>query len=629
MHTAEALSIVMHRRSRFLYLVPIIAVVILSSRFVSAFSYDGGCSGYGACEKATGRCKCFPGYIGATCKSLSCPMATAWADYATAADEAHNLAECSAMGACDRSTGTCKCQTGFEGIACERMVCPTCTNGRCVSMREAAEIHDNTNFFVATTYSLWDADKIFGCQCDNGFSGFDCSQRMCPRGDDPMTIGQVDEVQHLNCLCDGCTGTFVLTFRRRTTVNLSPTSTPADLKAALEKIDTINGVTVTLSGSGSTICDSDGATTSITFTNNPGDLPELQIQDRLKGGTSMLSISSGGASGAYDSVGASVDGTREEVDCSNRGTCDTNTGVCKCYPGFSSSDGAGGAGTLGDCGYGTTTSCPTTSNGVCDARGTCSGAPSYSCSCWAGFTGLDCTIRTCPNGIAWFDGATVADTAHAMAPCSNKGTCDSKTGLCTCLSPFTGSACELLKCPGTSSICNGRGSCKTMQQLAAAASSSTGDLLGVTYGNTLNTPSTWDYNKIQGCDCVKNSYFGPYEDAFGEAGSYDCSTLFCPTGADPFETGKVNEKQSISCQADAGTFSLKFRQQATSGIRFDATAADVKAALEKLTSVREVDVTFAESATTVCGAAAAVGTFSPAFLSKCGRRALTKLLTCG
>jgi hypothetical protein len=590
-------------------LVLLVFVATAAVHLVSSISCDGGCSGHGACEKATGRCQCFPGYIGATCKSLSCPLGTAWADFATATDEAHNLAECSAMGSCDRSTGTCKCQSGFEGIACERMSCPTCTNGRCVSMREAAEIQDNTNFFVATTYSLWDADKIFGCQCDNGYFGLDCSQRACPKGDDPMTTSQVSEVQHLNCLCDGCTGTFVLTFRRRTTVNLSPSSTPAQLKAALEKLNTINGVTVTLSGAGTTLCDANGATTSIVFTKNPGNLPALQLQNRLTGGTSTLSISSGGANGLYDSVGASVDGTREEVDCSNRGSCDTTTGTCKCYPGFSSSDGAGGTGTLGDCGYGTTTSCPTTSNGICDLRGTCSNTPSYTCACDTGFTGLDCTIRTCPDGIAWFDGATAPDTAHAMAPCSNKGSCDSKTGLCSCLSPFTGSACELLKCPGTSSSpCNGRGSCKTMEKLAVAASSSTGDLLGVTYGGTFNTPSTWDYNKIQGCQCIKNSYFGPYEDAFGEMGSYDCSTMYCPTGADPYETGKVNEKQSISCQADGGTFSLKFRQQMTSGIRFDATAATVEAALEKLTSVREATVTFAAGATTVCGTAAAVGT---------------------
>lgn len=589
----------MRRRSRVVYstLAGVIVIFFIAhTRLASAIGCGGGCSGHGACDLETGRCECFPGYLGVTCESFSCPMGIAWADYATATDVAHNLAECSAMGSCDRSSGVCKCQTGFEGVACERMSCPTCNNGRCVSMREAAEIQDNTNFFVSTTYSLWDADKIFGCQCDNGYSGFDCSLRTCPRGDDPKTTGQVDEIQALYCLCNGCTGTFTFTFRRRTTINLSPTSTQADLKAALEKLDTINGVTV--ASPTTLICDSSGTTTSITFTNNPGNLPTLQIQNRLSGGSPALSITT------------SVDGTREEVDCSNRGTCDTSSGVCKCYPGFSSSDGAGGAGKLGDCGYEPvlTAACPTTTNGPCDGKGTCSSSTFYTCQCYNGYTGMDCTIRTCPNGVAWFDGATAPDTAHAMAPCSNKGACDTKTGLCTCLAPFTGSACDLLRCPGTSSACNGRGTCKTMQQLALAATSSSGDLLGVMYGNTLNTPSTWDYNKIQGCDCIKNTYFGPYESAFGERGAFDCLTNYCPTGSDPYESGTVNEKQSISCLADGGTFSLKFRQQITSGIAFDATAAQVKAALEKLTSVRKALVTIAGGGTTVCGASTAVGT---------------------
>lgn len=34
--------------------------------------------------------------------------------------ESHAKAECSNMGSCNRATGTCNCETGFEGIACER-----------------------------------------------------------------------------------------------------------------------------------------------------------------------------------------------------------------------------------------------------------------------------------------------------------------------------------------------------------------------------------------------------------------------------------------------------------------------------------------------------------------------------
>lgn len=35
--------------------------------------------------------------------------------------------------------------------------------------------------------SAWDADILHGCVCDPGWTGFDCSQLECPRGDDPLT----------------------------------------------------------------------------------------------------------------------------------------------------------------------------------------------------------------------------------------------------------------------------------------------------------------------------------------------------------------------------------------------------------------------------------------------------------
>jgi hypothetical protein len=45
-------------------------------------------------------------------------------------------------------------------------------------------------------------------------------------------------------------------------------------------------------------------------------------------------------------------GTKEDVECSNRGVCDRATGRCDCYAGFASSDGTLDAvGERGDCGY--------------------------------------------------------------------------------------------------------------------------------------------------------------------------------------------------------------------------------------------------------------------------------------
>lgn len=91
-------------------------------------------------------------------------------------------------------------------------------------------------------------------------------------------------------------------------------------------------------------------------------------------------------------VGSSQDGTKEWAECSNRGSCARDTGLCECFEDFGPSDGAGNSGNIADCGYNTAaiSDCP----GSCEAHGDCSGAPDYVCTCYDGFTGGDCGLRT-------------------------------------------------------------------------------------------------------------------------------------------------------------------------------------------------------------------------------------------
>ncbi|KAG3243294.1 hypothetical protein PI124_g11884 [Phytophthora idaei] len=308
------------------------------------------------------------------------------------------------------------------------------------------------------------------------------------------------------------------------------------------------------------LCSTSGTITSIIFTNNPGDLPKLQVINNLSNGATVA-------------VGTS-------------------------QVGFASGDGAmpPSAGRRGDCGYQSGAAiCPSTN------------------------LGHDCSIRECPKGAAWFDGATAPDTAHAMAECSGRGSCNTATGLCICLAPFTGAACDLIRCPiGTSSVygatCSGRGTCKSIQQLSSEATDPQGNPLGLTYGATPNTLATWDAAKIQGCDCETNDYFGPYENAFGDfTGGHDCSARMCPRGADPFEVGKVNEKQTLTCTADAGEFTLTFRGETTPVIPFNAGTAQVEATLQTLESVRTATITF-NSGSVVCSATGVTTTVEFTFM---------------
>lgn len=49
-------------------------------------------------------------------------------------------------------------------------------------------------------------------------------------------------------------------------------------------------------------------------------------------------------------VSPNIDGTTENVPCSNRGICEEETGECQCFTQYGSSNGLGAPGTRPDCG---------------------------------------------------------------------------------------------------------------------------------------------------------------------------------------------------------------------------------------------------------------------------------------
>ena len=53
---------------------------------------------------------------------------------------------------------------------------------------------------------------------------------------------------------------------------------------------------------------------------------------------------------------------------------------------------------------------------------------------------MTCAVKQCPLGQAWFDEALTPSVAHQRVECSNMGTCDRRSGTCTCRWGFTGLA---------------------------------------------------------------------------------------------------------------------------------------------------------------------------------------------
>ncbi|KAF0691368.1 Aste57867_17388 [Aphanomyces stellatus] len=583
-------------------------VLVVASSFVGASCCDRSCSGKGLCTIVGNGCvcQCFAGFAGADCSLRTCPIGTAWSGLAAAVDMAHLPTVCSGRGTCDETTGLCQCDPGFTGTACDRLACPlACSNrGECRSLAFMATQKDK-GLPPAVVYNAnWDATKIYGCLCKDGFFGADCTRRSCPAGDDPLTgfagdtiFGQqFNEKQTVTCEATG--GTFTLSFKGQTTVPINYNDPVATMSAKLNALSTITQVQVIYSSTATIACPPNGNVIVVEFVQDFGPQP-LLVGDK----TNLV----------YTNVGGAVDvtvarlqiGTKENLPCSNRGTCDLTSGICTCYDGYTTSNGLGGAGNRGDCGgvIGSITACP----GLipCSGHGYCTNGPQYRCMCFTGWASGDCSVRTCPQGLAWFDMPQAPNSAHQLAVCSNAGVCDPSTGVCTCSSGFEGAACELMSCPG-STPCSGNGQCLTQARLALL-SNNNGDPTPFVYGSIPNNPATWDAIKIMGCFCDPGY------------GGHDCAQRLCPTGDNPRTTGQTNEIQTITCTAiSASTFQLAFRGAMTPPIATTATAAQVAQTLQSLPPVGLVRVTFATGVVACTGVGAPANRISVSFLSNMG-----------
>lgn len=359
--------------------------------------YGGDCNGKGTCVSATKTCVCDYGYEGPRCDRKSCGKAQTW--FGDVGPLHSHWSVCGGIGECDYVTGKCVRCGGdwgvFAGDRCEYMTCPqnglagACSGqGQCLSMKNLAAVAYTSKKELSTfTYAAaWDSNMIYGCACyrapsvDNffydmldapdmripnaidptrffyrgpyanaatDFTGYMCTSARCPHGDNPATRDGQNEVQKMVCTANK--GNFSVVFRENVTEAIDFNTSAAGFEYALQKLHTISRVSVTIEGSGyyklpDSICHSSGnLSVYIEFLSEFGDLPLLKTSN------SQLLIKATGAGGSV-AFTEYQRGTKEDVECSAQGTCNETSGVCKCLPGYRSSNGTiDFPGNRGDC----------------------------------------------------------------------------------------------------------------------------------------------------------------------------------------------------------------------------------------------------------------------------------------
>lgn len=108
-------------------------------------------------------------------------------------ETAHAYRECSGKGWCNRADGVCECQTGYAGSACQFLDCPRGDSGVCSGHGMCESISTIADRDHGNVYKLWDEHSTLSCVCDPGYTSYDCGERTCKKGYDPLYMNNVDQ----------------------------------------------------------------------------------------------------------------------------------------------------------------------------------------------------------------------------------------------------------------------------------------------------------------------------------------------------------------------------------------------------------------------------------------------------
>jgi len=336
------------------------------------------------------------GEAGGDCSDRMCPYELAWVDSPTSAGLIHQYAECAGKGVCDRESGECACLAGYTGKACARQVCPDdCSgHGTCEYMDELAYGTVFNDFSTGLGVGAqipggsvaWDTGRARACVCDAAWTGINCASKLCPRGNDYLAtrantgVAAVYQKQKITLVegsvLDGSFqalptqaktamhgSSFALTFTSK--MNEKFTTTPIVINSGWAGLQT---VTTTLAYAVKNALQNlpNRVISEVNVVTNATDLITPQMYDSLtievefvgtatQGKQNMLEVSS---LACTDGCTPYISGIKalsqwhatplthtshlaetavadyNTYECGRRGKCDSDTGVCACFEGF-------------------------------------------------------------------------------------------------------------------------------------------------------------------------------------------------------------------------------------------------------------------------------------------------------
>ena len=309
----------------FVFLLIISCISYVSCACHNNCNKNGICNNWNTCE-------CFSTWSGYDCSVRVCPSGNKFSDIPSSNNIAHSSEICSGQGICTND-GLCQCHSGYTGHNCERILCENNCNhhGSCMSLSDISKVNDGFHYNRTTTYNLWDSNVIYGCYCDSGWSGYDCSQRVCESGTDPRLGAENGNMETVTLVCTcpagGCIGNFKLRMYGKPTNKwiVSNTATPSTIQTALmgagmkytdNAAHTTTPILVSSTGNNGKTCESASTVyTTISFRRHAGDVPAISIYaDLLTTGsihfetTQIMSCDCTASHTCYGSFSISFDG---------------------------------------------------------------------------------------------------------------------------------------------------------------------------------------------------------------------------------------------------------------------------------------------------------------------------------